>query len=398
MDRLTRAGRAAQGADQGPGPAAAADVTPLTGDLGKADLAVLERCADPGRCWPPGRPELTALIVKASHGQQGADRAQQWRAAAAAAVELYADHPAIALDGPGRRGRHRGPAAAGHPGRARRSRRGTAKPPTGTPIPVGLARCLPGVAEVGGPVLVAGMGRPGRFPNGAAFKSYTGLAPRASETGNTDRKGQPMSKAGSSLLRTTLIRAADNARQQDPQLARIYYTQMVERGAEHLKALCVVAGALAERAWTVMNRRMPYVDLRHRRHTGHPGTGETDHRAELHRPRRGPPPAPQQQDAKPETGSGPDRRAGEGPSASRTRRHDTSHGHLKGAWTNEATFPADDPAREPPHRSTPKAAGSGCAHPSGRPPGLPDKRLPRAGRGSRVKGGRRPSRSDAQHP
>ena len=87
------------------------------------------------------------------------------------------------------------------------------------------------------------MGDPARFPTGAHFKSYTGLAPRASETGNTDRKGQPMTKAGSRLLRTTLIRAADNARKQDPQLARIYYTQMVERGAEHLKALCVVAGA-----------------------------------------------------------------------------------------------------------------------------------------------------------
>ena len=68
-----------------------------------------------------------------------------------------------------------------------------------------------------------------------------------------------MSKAGSWLLRTTLIRAADNARQQDPQLARIYYVQMVERGADHLKALCVVAANLAERAWTVMNRAMPYV-------------------------------------------------------------------------------------------------------------------------------------------
>jgi hypothetical protein len=28
-----------------------------------------------------------------------------------------------------------------------------------------------------------------------------------------------MSKAGSSLLRTTLVRAADNARKQDPQLS-----------------------------------------------------------------------------------------------------------------------------------------------------------------------------------
>ena len=33
-------------------------------------------------------------------------------------------------------------------------------------------------------------------PNGAPFKAYTGLTPKASETGDIDRKGQPMSKAG----------------------------------------------------------------------------------------------------------------------------------------------------------------------------------------------------------
>jgi hypothetical protein len=33
---------------------------------------------------------------------------------------------------------------------------------------------------------------------------------------------------------------------------------MVERGKDHLGALCVVAANLAERAWTVMNRGTPY--------------------------------------------------------------------------------------------------------------------------------------------
>jgi hypothetical protein len=125
--------------------------------------------------------------------------------------------------------------------------------------PLELARSLPGVAEIGGPALAAAIGDPTRFRTGKAFRSYTGLVPKASETGDTDRKGQPMSKAGSSLLRTTLIRAADNARHQEPQLARIYYVQMVERGKDHLGALCVVAANLAERFWTVMNRGMPYV-------------------------------------------------------------------------------------------------------------------------------------------
>jgi len=68
-----------------------------------------------------------------------------------------------------------------------------------------------------------------------------------------------VSKAGNRLLRTTLVRAADHARRADPQLAQIYYTQMVERGAEHLKACCVVAAHLAERLHAVLVRGMPYV-------------------------------------------------------------------------------------------------------------------------------------------
>jgi len=38
--------------------------------------------------------------------------------------------------------------------------------------------------------------------------------------GESDRKGQPMSKAGNRLLRVTLIRAADHARREDPQLTK----------------------------------------------------------------------------------------------------------------------------------------------------------------------------------
>jgi hypothetical protein len=125
--------------------------------------------------------------------------------------------------------------------------------------PAGLARSLPGLADVGGPALAACMGDPARFRHAKQFRSFTGLVPKASETGETDRKGQPMSKAGSSLLRTTMVCAANTARTQDPQLARIYHQQMTERGKDHLGALCVVAACLAERAWTVMHRGTPHV-------------------------------------------------------------------------------------------------------------------------------------------
>jgi transposase len=231
--------------------------SPLTGDLGTADLAVLEHYADPNALIRLGMTRLTALITKASHHHQGAERASQWLAAAQASLTLYDGHPAVDFAGLAaevatevRLLRAIAAELAAHA--TEREARYQAVDPAG------LARSLPGVADVGGPALAACMGDPARFGNGKRFRSFTGLVPKASETGETDRKGQPMSKAGSSLLRTTLVRAADAARKQDPQLARIYYLQMTERGNDHLGAICVVAACLAERAWTVMRRGTPY--------------------------------------------------------------------------------------------------------------------------------------------
>ena len=233
-------------------------MTPLTGDLGVADLAVLERWADPNQLVRAGTKRLTGVIVKASHGHQGVDRAGEWHAAAVASIELYAAHPAVAFADLAaevvtevRLLRTIQAELALHATeREARYRRVD---------PDQLARSLPGFAEVGGPTLVAAMGDPHRFAHASQFRSFTGLVPRVSETGDTDRKGQPMSKAGSSLLRVTMIRAANTARAQDPQLARIYHRQMAERGKNHLGALCVVAAHLAERAWVVLHRATPYL-------------------------------------------------------------------------------------------------------------------------------------------
>lgn len=233
-------------------------MSPLQRDLGAADLAVLERFADPNALVKAGVKRLTAVIAKASNNQQGAERADQWLAAAHSSLELYAGCPAVAFADLAaevvsevRLLRATQAELAAHVEERERCYRWV--------DPLALARSLPGLAEVGGPALVAAMGEANRFKRGKQFRSFTGLVPRTSETGDTDRKGQAMSKAGSSMLRTTLVRAADTARRQDPQLARIYWVQMVERGKGHLGALCVVAANLAERAWAVMDRGMPYV-------------------------------------------------------------------------------------------------------------------------------------------
>jgi hypothetical protein len=75
---------------------------------------------------------------------------------------------------------------------------------------------------------------------------------------------------------------------------------MTQRGATHRKALCVVGARLAERAWLTMARGQPYVicDLQGRPVT--PEQGQTADRRALHRHRRGPPAALQQ-----EGGEGP---------------------------------------------------------------------------------------------
>lgn len=233
-------------------------MTPLTGDLGAADLAVLERWADPNQLLKAGVKRVTAVIAKASNNHQGAERADRWIAAAEASIALYAGHTAVAFTDLAaevatevRLLRAIQTELATHAAERENAYQSV--------DPLELARSLPGVSDIGGPALVAAIGDPARFAKGKQFRAFTGLTPKASETGDTDRKGQAMSKAGSSLLRTTLVRAADHARKQDPQLARIYHVQMVERGKDHLGALCVVAANLAERFWTVMNRATPYV-------------------------------------------------------------------------------------------------------------------------------------------
>lgn len=231
----------------------------LSPGLTRTDLAVLERYADPRRLAAVRTDRLAGLIAKVSHGQGDPSvKAEQYRAAARDAVALYGNDIAVPFA-----------ALADEIGteiriiralEAERTRHEQAREQAYQTVdPHQLARSLPGMKRVGGPMLVAVMGDPNRFPNGAAFKSYVGLTPRASETGETDRKGQPLTKAGNRRLRTQLLRAAETARQTDPQLAAIYFDQMTAKGAAHTKALTVVAARLAERAWVVMHRRSPYV-------------------------------------------------------------------------------------------------------------------------------------------
>ena len=226
-------------------------------DLGRADLAVLERYGDPRRLLAAGVGRLTTLIRRGSNNHSGRDKADAFIDAARAAVDLYGDSSVVAwadladvLAGEIRLLRAAEAELARHTDARERAYQ--------TVEPDGLSRSLPGVADVGGPMLAAAMGDAARFRRGGAFKAFTGLTPRASETGDSDRKGQAITKAGNGDLRRQLLRSADVARTLDPQLAKVYYDQMVSCGANHTKACAVVAAKLAERAWAVRKRGTAY--------------------------------------------------------------------------------------------------------------------------------------------
>jgi hypothetical protein len=70
--------------------------SPLIGELGQADLAVLERWADPHALVPQVMPGCSGCRPPHRPARQGAQRATHWLAAARAALELDGDHPAIA--------------------------------------------------------------------------------------------------------------------------------------------------------------------------------------------------------------------------------------------------------------------------------------------------------------
>lgn len=230
----------------------------MSAQLSRTDLEVLRAFGDPNVLVNQDIETLTEFVVAVSHRMYGRPKAAAWLAAASDAVALYGDSDAVAfealaadlateialLDAL---------EAARAPHERRREELYVIVDPDR------LARSLPGVGTKGAPLAVAAIGRPGRFANADRFASFTGLVPRASETGDTDRKGQPMTKAGNRKLRRMLYRAADTARKHDPQLARIYWVQMVERGATHTKALAVVAAHLARRLWRVMHDQRPYI-------------------------------------------------------------------------------------------------------------------------------------------
>lgn len=116
-----------------------------------------------------------------------------------------------------------------------------------------------GIGEASAAIYMAFIHTIDRFANVEGFRQWTGMTPAADQSGNAQTKGLPLTQAGPNIIKATLFIDANVARQWDPQLARIYYNQMVLYGKHHTQATCAVASHLANRIYAVLKENRPYV-------------------------------------------------------------------------------------------------------------------------------------------
>ena len=119
-------------------------------------------------------------------------------------------------------------------------------------------RTIPGVGEHTAPIFLATVGDPVRFQSQSAFANYTGVVPAAKQSADAEAKGLRMTKAGPATLKWALYQASQIGRRYDPQLASVYYQQMVHHGKNHKQAMGAVMSHMGARVLAVLRKNRPY--------------------------------------------------------------------------------------------------------------------------------------------
>lgn len=118
---------------------------------------------------------------------------------------------------------------------------------------------LPGVAQDSAAVYIAWTYPISRFSSANAFLGWSGLIPFSHQSGNCQAKGLHITQAGPDLIKTTAFLDASVARLYDPQIAAIYYDQMMIKGKHHNQAICACATHLLSRLYATLKNDRPYI-------------------------------------------------------------------------------------------------------------------------------------------
>jgi len=120
-------------------------------------------------------------------------------------------------------------------------------------------RTIPGVGDHTAPIFLATIGDPARFRSQSSFANYCGIVPGANQSSDSEAKGLRMTKAGPAIMRWALFQAGGIGRAHDPQLACVYYREMVHHGKTHMQAMGAVMSHMSARVLAVLREDKPYV-------------------------------------------------------------------------------------------------------------------------------------------
>ena len=117
---------------------------------------------------------------------------------------------------------------------------------------------IKGVGQDSAAVYLSFIGDPQRFATTRCLRGWSGMVPNSKQSANSQAKGLHITQAGPALIKKYLYLDAEIARQWDPQIAAIYYDQMVNKGKHHLQAICTCATHLLDRILIVLRDDRPY--------------------------------------------------------------------------------------------------------------------------------------------
>jgi transposase len=117
---------------------------------------------------------------------------------------------------------------------------------------------IPGVGTDGACVFVSFIGKPERFHSLREHRGWSGMVPNSKQSAESQASGLKITQAGPRLIKKFSFLDAETARQRDPQIAALYYDQMVNKGKHHLQAICTCASHLLDRVLVVLREDRPY--------------------------------------------------------------------------------------------------------------------------------------------
>lgn len=117
---------------------------------------------------------------------------------------------------------------------------------------------IPGVGQDGACVYAAFIGHPERFASMRAHRSWSGMVPNSKQSATRQASGLKITQAGPRLIKKFSFLDAETARQRDPQIAALYYDQMVNKGKHHTQAICTCATHLLDRVLLVLREDRAY--------------------------------------------------------------------------------------------------------------------------------------------